>query len=85
MVVDVRERKEYEGEFGHISGSVNVPLAELPGQSAALREKGRSLVMVCRTDKRSAKAAAILQAQGLRDVVVLQGGMEAWKRDEVRA
>lgn len=77
-VIDVRERDEYEGELGHIPGSLNVPLAELPAQFERLRENGRSVVMVCRTDKRSMKAATALLAHGVRDITVLRGGMEAW-------
>jgi rhodanese-related sulfurtransferase len=40
--------------------------------------EGRPIVVVCRTDKRSAKAASILQEAGFQDVRVLRGGMERW-------
>jgi rhodanese-related sulfurtransferase len=39
------------------------------------------VVIVCRTDKRSAQAAGILRARGVDDVKVLRGGMEAWNKD----
>jgi rhodanese-related sulfurtransferase len=36
------------------------------------------LVVVCRTAKRSAGAAALLREAGFRDVHVLRGGMKRW-------
>ena len=45
--------------------------------------KGQPVILVCRTDKRSAKAAGVLQAAGFRDVRVLRGGMEQWTRNSL--
>ena len=42
--------------------------------------KDRPITLVCRTDKRSASAAAILREAGFRDVRVLRGGMEQWQQ-----
>jgi rhodanese-related sulfurtransferase len=43
---------------------------------ASLTEK--PVILVCRTDKRSASAAALLDDAGFRDVAVLRGGMVRW-------
>jgi rhodanese-related sulfurtransferase len=40
--------------------------------------KGGPVLLVCRTDKRSAKAAAVLTENGF-SAEVLVGGMEQWK------
>jgi rhodanese-related sulfurtransferase len=78
-IVDVRGTDEYAGDLGHIPASINVPLDRLPARLAELRAlQGRSLVLVCRTDKRSAKAADLLSAAGFGRVAVLRGGMEEW-------
>ncbi len=78
-VLDVRTVDEYNGSLGHISGSINVPLSELPERIASLQElKNRPVVLVCLTHKRSLKAAEMLEANGFKDVTVLQGGMKAW-------
>jgi uncharacterized membrane protein YdjX (TVP38/TMEM64 family)/rhodanese-related sulfurtransferase len=87
-VVDVRGPEEFGGPLGHIPGARNVPLGDLaraPGELAGLG--GRPIVLVCRTDKRSALAAEVLQSAGFRDVLVLRGGMLQWQRDaaDVRA
>jgi rhodanese-related sulfurtransferase len=85
FILDVRNPDEFTGELGHLEGARNIPLAELPGRLADLqKDKTRPLVVVCRTDMRSAKAAALLRAEGFRDVAVLRGGMLAWRRAEPR-
>lgn len=81
LVLDVRNPDEFAGELGHLEGACNIPLAELPGRLAELGEdRARPLAVVCRTDLRSAKAAALLRAEGFRDVAVLRGGMLAWRQ-----
>jgi len=78
-IVDVRGRDEYIGELGHIAGSMNIPLADLPGRLAELLGlQHQPIVLVCRTDKRSAKAAELLGAAGFGRVEVLRGGMMLW-------
>ena len=37
-----------------------------------------SIVLVCKTDRRSARAAAELLAAGVSDVAVLRGGTDGW-------
>lgn len=79
LVVDVREPDEFNGPLGHIPGALNLPLGTLSERFAEIvAGAGAPIVLVCRTDRRSAKAAALLRERGLRDVVVLRGGMEAW-------
>jgi rhodanese-related sulfurtransferase len=80
-VIDVRGPDEFTGPLGHIAGALNLPVGELPGRLTeinALHDK--PVILVCRTDKRSASAAALLRDAGFRDVRVLRGGMERWNR-----
>jgi uncharacterized membrane protein YdjX (TVP38/TMEM64 family)/rhodanese-related sulfurtransferase len=78
-MIDVRDREEFTGATGHVAGARNIPLAELPQQLADLQTlKGEPLVLICHTDKRSAKAAALLAAAGFANVRVLRRGMVAW-------
>lgn len=80
-ILDVRGADEYRGELGHIPGALNIPLADLAQALSRLEPlKAADIVVVCRTDKRSAKAADMLQGAGFRGVGVLQGGMEQWNR-----
>lgn len=81
-VVDVRGPDEFEGALGHIAVALNLPLGELPDRLTEIRaSRDRSVILVCKTDKRSAAAADVLASAGFRDVSVLRGGMEQWNRD----
>jgi rhodanese-related sulfurtransferase len=82
LVIDVRNQDEFTGPLGHIADASNVPLTEIPTQSAALLAENRKLVLVCHTDRRSAAAARHLREAGARDVHVLRGGMVAWRTSQ---
>jgi uncharacterized membrane protein YdjX (TVP38/TMEM64 family)/rhodanese-related sulfurtransferase len=84
IVIDVREPDEFKGPLGHIAGAVNLPLGEVPHRLTEIKAlKGKPIILVCLTDKRSANAAAILRNAGFRDVSVLRGGMKRWKADMI--
>jgi uncharacterized membrane protein YdjX (TVP38/TMEM64 family)/rhodanese-related sulfurtransferase len=78
MLLDVRQPDEFTAPPGHLPGAVNVPLAELVARMNDLARNNRSIVVVCKTDRRSARAAAELLAAGLKDVSVLRGGTDGW-------
>jgi rhodanese-related sulfurtransferase len=78
-LIDVRGPDEFSGPLGHIASARNVPLPELPRRVAELRSLTETpVVLVCKTDKRSASAAVMLDAAGFQDVFVLRGGMVRW-------
>ena len=78
MLVDVRGVDEFSAPPGHLPGAVNVPLGELAGRMSELARRTQPIVVVCKTDRRSARAAAELVAAGLKDVAVLRGGTDGW-------
>jgi uncharacterized membrane protein YdjX (TVP38/TMEM64 family)/rhodanese-related sulfurtransferase len=79
LLLDVRTPADYSGEQGHIQGSSNIPLEELKGRLHELNDwRDRPVAIVCRTDRRSAKAACMLAARGFTDVHVVRQGMTAW-------
>lgn len=81
LLIDVRSAAEYHGELGHIDSAVLMPLPEFKTTLAQLDgAMQRPVVLVCRTDKRSATAARLMDAAGWQQVNVLRGGMEAWQR-----
>jgi sterol desaturase/sphingolipid hydroxylase (fatty acid hydroxylase superfamily)/rhodanese-related sulfurtransferase len=80
LLIDVRGPDEFTGELGHIEGARNIPLADLAQHIPELeRFKADEVVLVCRTQMRSAKAAAMLSEKGFRRVAVLRGGMVDWR------
>ena len=79
VVLDVRTLQEYAGEPGHIAGSRNIPVEELQQRLGELNgDRQRPIMLVCRTERRSAKAAELLNQVGFTHVAVLRGGMLQW-------
>jgi SulP family sulfate permease len=76
VVVDVREPREFK--TGHIPGARLLPFTKLLTEKASLPDL-RTVVLVCRGGRRSARACAMLRAEGYRNVIVLRGGMQAWE------
>jgi sulfur dioxygenase len=75
-IIDVRERAEFDGELGHLTGAELVPLANL--KAAAERwNRGEPIFLVCQTGVRSARAAAELLELGFSNVSTVRGGMSA--------
>ena len=75
ILVDVRTPELFQA--GHIPQSRNVPLDEIEKKASAL-PKNKPLVVVCAQNRDAAKATARLRAQGFSEVVVLEGGVNAW-------
>ena len=79
VLIDVRGPDEFTGPLGHLPHALNLPVGTLPDRLTEIKMfEEQPIVVVCRTDKRSAKAASILQEAGFQDVRVLRGGMERW-------
>ncbi|MEZ6090810.1 MAG: MBL fold metallo-hydrolase [Pirellulaceae bacterium] len=75
-LIDVRSNEEWKE--GHIEQSDHRFLGRLPSLFDDLPED-KTLVVHCLTGARSAIAASILQAAGLKKIVNLTGGYGAWK------
>ncbi len=61
-VVDVRTPAEFMG--GHVAGSINIPLNELPIRIGELKDK-KNIVLCCASGMRSGNAAVFLKQNGI--------------------
>lgn len=77
LLVDVRQDEEYQGDLGHIAGSTLIALDVLPDQIEKL-PKDKTIVFICRSGNRSARAAAFALENGFSNVYNLKGGMIFW-------
>ncbi|HXG01165.1 MAG TPA: rhodanese-like domain-containing protein [Bacteroidota bacterium] len=78
IVLDVRTPEEFTGNLGHISSAVLLPVQELQQRLAELETyKEKTILAVCRTGRRSAKAVEILTGAGFKACNV-EGGMVRW-------
>ena len=83
LLLDVRNPDEWNDDLGHIEGARQIPLPELPGRLNEIAAwKGKPVVVVCRSGRRSLRAASMLAGAGYRDVFNLEGGMAAWRQGE---
>jgi rhodanese-related sulfurtransferase/glyoxylase-like metal-dependent hydrolase (beta-lactamase superfamily II) len=75
--IDVREPSEFNS--GHMPGMRNVALSDLSTELSSLMSAKRVYIS-CLSGLRSALAARTLGYLGLKDVVVVSGGYQAWNQ-----
>jgi len=79
LVLDVRTAADYAGEGGHIPGAQNLPLEEIVQRMNEFEAwRDQPLAVVCRTNKKSGKAAEMLRAEGFSQVLLIDDGMVGW-------
>lgn len=76
QLLDVRERDEWMA--GHAPEAVHVPLGEL-ATAVDVVDRERTVVVICRSGRRSDVAASALRHAGF-DACNLAGGMQAWQQ-----
>ncbi|AVR98890.1 rhodanese-like domain-containing protein [Pseudoduganella armeniaca] len=77
-IVDVRDADAFAA--GHLRDARNIPLKDLKGRTGELDKlKSKTAVVVCQKGTRAYGAAKVLEQAGFTDVVVLDGGIDAWQ------
>ena len=74
-LIDVREVEEFS--VGHLAGSVNIPLGELPQRLAEIAPDAAP-VFICRSGGRSLAACQIALRANILSPANLEGGLLAW-------
>jgi adenylyltransferase/sulfurtransferase len=78
VILDVRNPEEVQ--ISRISGSILIPLGELPERVAELNTSDQ-IVVHCKMGGRSSKAVEFLRSVGFRKVKNLVGGINAWAEE----
>ena len=79
LILDVREPKEYFGDFGHIAGSHLFPVRKLENRVMEFSSyKNKKILVYCGIGGRSSRAAAILAENGFSHVENMAGGIIRW-------
>jgi SulP family sulfate permease len=76
LVVDVREPREFKK--GHLPEARLEPLPNILSEDVRF-PSDREIVFVCRSGRRSRRAAYALRQMGIFNVAILRGGMLAWE------
>ena len=62
-IVDVRTIEEFGG--GHVKGSINIPLHEIPHRLEEIKNLNQPLVLCCASGNRSGQATVYLRKSGI--------------------
>ncbi|SFV33914.1 rhodanese-like domain-containing protein [Thermoflavifilum thermophilum] len=62
-IIDVRTPQEFAG--GHVEGSINIPLHEIPQRIDEIRSLQTPIIVCCASGNRSARAKLILENFGI--------------------
>ncbi len=77
VILDVRTPEELTGPLGKIDNVINIPIQNLEQRINELKSyKEKEIIVICRTQNRSAVAVNILQSNGYKAKNVLGGMME---------
>lgn len=77
IIIDVRTPAEHEDT--HIEGSRLHPLESLDPDRVKAGLNGSSCYVLCRSGSRAQKAIEKLSADGMENLVLIEGGIQAWE------
>lgn len=82
MIIDVRPAEAYAG--GHIVNAKNIPLADIESKPEVVKKKkDKVLLTVCDNGPSARRAADTLRKAGYESAFSLQGGLTAWRTDNL--
>ena len=82
LLIDLRPREAFDA--GHIGEARNVPAAEIETQAESLRKwRDRTVITYCDSGVSGAGAARTLTRLGFTKVFNLDGGLNAWVKDNL--
>lgn len=80
VLVDCREQGEWDE--GHIDQALFIPLSEFKTKwEEELKDKEATIVMQCRSGRRSLNACMLLLEEGFSNLYNLEGGILAWQEN----
>ena len=78
-LVDVRTPSEFNG--GHIDGSINIDWLNQSNHDTLLQlPKSNTILLYCRSGRRSLAAANYLKSNGFTSILNIQGGIIEWNQ-----
>jgi rhodanese-related sulfurtransferase len=82
LVLDLRGKELYDA--GHIGDARNIPAAELAAQADSLKKwRDKNVITYCDSGASGASGARALMKLGFTKVFNLQGGLNAWIKDNL--
>ena len=80
LVVDVRDRVDFEAEPKIIPGALHMTIEEMDARHREIpRERDIVLYCTCPSEETSARAALLLRRRGIERIRPLAGGYHGWR------
>ncbi len=81
LVIDLRTPQEFNGETGHLRRARNIPVDRLPYRLLEISTyRDETFIVYCRADPCGAEGVVDLRSSGFENVILMEGGIEAWIR-----
>ena len=82
FIIDVRDEQDFN--LGHLQNATNIKLEEIPDKISLIKKHSKKLIIVyCQKGVRSEQAVNILIKLGLDKVVSIEGGINAWIKEQL--
>ena len=82
LILDVRDAPQFDN--GHIVNARNIPMADLAGKVGSIdKYRDKPILVCCDTGGPGGQAAALLRKNSFAQVQSLQGGLAAWRRENL--
>ena len=81
-LIDCREPAAFQA--GHILGAVNIPklkFQDSQGMLSVTQFQNKAVILICHQGTDSPKIATKLRKTGFKEVAILEGGLQAWKKE----
>lgn len=79
LFLDVRTRREFNGELGHLKGAMHIHVEDLENRLDEIEEyKNKNILVYCLISMRSMRASQLLVDNGFTKVTNMLGGMNMW-------
>ena len=80
FIVDVSPKNSFDK--GHIAGSVNIPASSFNSDNKLFKpNKEQKILVVCQNGIQAGGVAKKIKLAGFNDVVILDGGIMSWQKD----
>jgi rhodanese-related sulfurtransferase len=76
-IIDARDREAFNKE--RITGSVPMPMSEIPQGAEPMLEHNRDIYLYSDTPEKASEAANRLRQAGFQKVAEIKGGLSSWK------
>lgn len=82
VLVDIRAKKEFS--TGHITNSINIPLADLDRRMSELdTHKAKPVIVVCNMGQTAGTACRKMKSAGFTQAMRLTGGISEWRHQNM--